>query len=131
MPLIVAIEPDGRQAAQLLKLARGSLNAKLVVTESTAQALGALNEGVPDLILTSPRLSKKDEKALADRLKSLDKAAAREAHERQPGRRLRSGVVRRANRGVSRARGGGACAAGCRYGQRGRDSDGSRSTRTR
>jgi len=76
MPLIVAIEPDGRQAALLLKLARGPLNAKLVVAESTERAFDAFREGVPDLILTSRRLSKKDEKALADRLKSLAGAAA-------------------------------------------------------
>jgi hypothetical protein len=77
MPLIVAIEPDRRQAAQLSALGRGPLRgAQLVVAGSTARAIAVLGGRVPDLILISALLSPKDEEALADRLRELDEVAA-------------------------------------------------------
>lgn len=72
MPLILAIEPDRRQASKIATLARGPLKADLLVAESTERAIEALAERVPDLILTSALLSPKDEAALADRLRELD-----------------------------------------------------------
>ena len=76
MPLIVAIEPDGRQAAQLTTLARSLLSVKLIVVDSTERAIAEIDRCVPDLILTSALLSGSDENALADRLRGLDAAAA-------------------------------------------------------
>jgi CheY-like chemotaxis protein len=76
MPLILAIEPDRRQANQLSTMVRGRLHAELVLGDSADRALAALGERVPDLILTSALLSPKDEAALAERLRSLDGVAA-------------------------------------------------------
>ena len=76
MPLILAIEPDRRQASQLTAMVRGRLHAELVLGESAERALAALGQRVPDLILTSALLSPKDETALGERLRSLDGAAA-------------------------------------------------------
>src|SRR5262245_34103137 len=76
MPLILAIEPDRRQASQLTAMVRGRLHAELVLGESAERALAALGQRVPDLILTSALLSPKDENALGERLRSLDGAAA-------------------------------------------------------
>jgi hypothetical protein len=75
MPLILAIEPDRRQAAQLTSMVKGKLQAELVLAESAERGLAALGNRVPDLILTSALLSPKDESELGDRLRSLDGAA--------------------------------------------------------
>jgi hypothetical protein len=64
MPLILAIEPDRRQASRVAAIARGTLGAELVVADSTEHGVAALNGRVPDLILTSMLLSPKDEAGL-------------------------------------------------------------------
>jgi len=74
MPLILAIEPDGRQASRLTALAKSPLHAELLVAESTAKAFAALGTRTPDLVLTSLLLSPKDGNELADRLRELDAA---------------------------------------------------------
>lgn len=74
MPLILAVEPDRKQAAKIAAMARGQLRAELVVTASAAGALAVLADRVPDLILTSQLLSPREEAALADRLRELDGA---------------------------------------------------------
>ena len=76
MPLILAIEPDRRQASQLTAMVRERLRAELVLADSAERALAALGDRIPDLILTSALLSTKDETVLADRLRALDVAAA-------------------------------------------------------
>jgi hypothetical protein len=76
MPLILAVEPDKRQAAQLAAVVRERLRADLVIADTAEHALAALGDRVPDLILTSALLSTRDETALADHLRSLDAAAA-------------------------------------------------------
>jgi CheY-like chemotaxis protein len=76
MPLILAIEPDSRQASRLTALAKSPLRAELLVAESTAKAFAALGTRTPDLILTSLLLSPKDENELADRLRELDAAGS-------------------------------------------------------
>ncbi|HYM25365.1 MAG TPA: hypothetical protein VEU08_19240 [Vicinamibacterales bacterium] len=76
MTLIVAIEPDRRQANYLSAMVRGRLKADLVLAESAEDALRALAGRVPDVILTSALLSPKDEAAIAEWLRSLDTAAA-------------------------------------------------------
>jgi len=64
MPLILAIEPDRRQAARVAALTRGALDAELVVADSTESATAALKGREPDLILTSLLLSPKEEAGL-------------------------------------------------------------------
>src|SRR3974390_1596192 len=76
MPLILAIEPDRRQAAQITSICRGHLRAEIIVGDSFEKVSAALGHRVPDLILTSPLISQKDEAALADRLRELQSAAA-------------------------------------------------------
>jgi hypothetical protein len=76
MPLILAIEPDRRQANQLNAMVRGRLQAELVLADSAQGALAALGDRVPDLILTSALLSPNDEVVLGERLRALDAAAS-------------------------------------------------------
>ena len=76
MTLIVAIEPDRRQANCLGAMVRGKLKAELVLADSAEGALTALGGRVPDVILTSALLSPKDETAIAEWLRTLDSAAA-------------------------------------------------------
>lgn len=75
MSLILAIEPDRRQAAKVYALA-DTLRVELIHGETTETALAALGARQPDLVLTSQLLSPKDEAALADRLRELDAAGA-------------------------------------------------------
>lgn len=75
MSLILAIEPDRRQAAKVYALA-DTLRVELIHGETTETALAALGVRQPDLVLTSQLLSPKDEAALADRLRELDAAGA-------------------------------------------------------
>lgn len=76
MSLILAIEPDKRQAAHLTAIARQRLKTEIVLGESAERALALLGDRIPDLILTTALLSPKDEGAIADRLRELDTRAA-------------------------------------------------------
>lgn len=76
MALILAIEPDRRQAGQLTAIVKGRLHAEFVIGDSAETALAALGARVPDLVLTTALLSPKDETALSERLRALDGAAA-------------------------------------------------------
>jgi hypothetical protein len=76
MPLILAIEPDKRQATQLRSIVKAQLEAELVLADSAERALAALGDRIPDLILTSALLLPKDEMALHERLRSLAGAAS-------------------------------------------------------
>src|SRR5262249_28344128 len=76
MALILAIEPDKRQASTLTAMVRGRLRAELVLGDSADRALAALGDRIPDLILTAALLPPKDESALGERLRSLNGAAA-------------------------------------------------------
>jgi hypothetical protein len=64
MPLILAIEPDRKQAGRITLLARGLPGTELVLADSTEQALATLGGRAPNLILTSLLLSPKDEAGL-------------------------------------------------------------------
>lgn len=72
MHLILAIEPDHRQASKLAMLAHNYLHTELVVTDSIGRALAILDERLPDLILTSHLLPLKHRAALTDRLREID-----------------------------------------------------------
>src|SRR3954451_1099257 len=73
MFLILAIEPDRRQANRLSAISRGPLrNAELVIVDTVDAALDVLARHAPDLVLTSMLLSAKDDALLARRLRELD-----------------------------------------------------------
>ena len=74
MALILAIEPDRRQASKVAAIAKNKLHAEIVQADTTEHAIEALGGRVPDLILTSLLLSRKDDAALADWLRESDEA---------------------------------------------------------
>src|SRR5829696_908316 len=74
MALILAIEPDRRQASKVAAIAKNRLHAEIVQADTTEHAIEALGGRVPDLILTSLLLSRKDDAALADWLRESDEA---------------------------------------------------------
>jgi hypothetical protein len=76
MALILAIESDRRQINHLTAMVRGKLRAELVLGDTAEAALERLGNRIPDLILTSPLLSPRDEQALSDRLRKLNGVAA-------------------------------------------------------
>jgi len=76
MQLILAIDADKRQAAQLAALVRGRFDAEFVQAESAGEALQVLAERVPDLIMTSPLLSPFDDGVLAEYLREIGPAGA-------------------------------------------------------
>ena len=78
MPLILAIEPDQRQAAQLADLIRGGLNADLVhaqTTEGALTALASIGDRVPDLVLVPSLLSAQEDAEIAGALRLIAAAA--------------------------------------------------------
>jgi CheY-like chemotaxis protein len=76
LPLILAVEADSRQAAELSSLFREECNAELVLASSAQQALAAVGNRIPDLVLTSALIPPRDEAALTAWLRHLGDAAA-------------------------------------------------------
>lgn len=77
MPLILAVEPDRRQASHIAEVLRGRPRTELVMAESAAAALKAIGARIPDVLLTSPLLSRQDEARVAEWLRGLGPDAAR------------------------------------------------------
>ena len=75
MPLILAVEPDRRQASQLKKLVRSGVGAELVLADTTERALDAIGNRIPDLVLIPALLSPQDDEALATALRVIAAAA--------------------------------------------------------
>jgi hypothetical protein len=75
MPLILAIEPDRRQAAQLSAVVRKRVNAELILVDTTEVALDAIGNRMPDLVLVPALLSPQDDAALAAALRVIAAAA--------------------------------------------------------
>ena len=76
MALILAVEPDHRQASRIAAVLRTRPRTELVIAESAGTALGLLAERIPDVLLTSPLLSPHDQAALDGWLRALGAAAA-------------------------------------------------------
>jgi CheY-like chemotaxis protein len=76
LPLIIAVEADSRQAAELSLLFQNEFKAELVLAGSAQQALAAIGDRVPDLVLTSALIPPKDEAELTAWLRNLGDAAA-------------------------------------------------------
>jgi CheY-like chemotaxis protein len=74
MSLVIAIEPDARQADILTRVVRQRTGVELVVTDTKDAAVEALHERIPDLILVSALLSPRDESDLSDHLRGLAEA---------------------------------------------------------
>ena len=70
-PLIMAVEPDPRQAAQLSALFRRQFQAELVLAGSTAAAMAQLHGRIPELVLTSALIQPRDEVELIAWLRGL------------------------------------------------------------
>ncbi|HEX9767064.1 MAG TPA: hypothetical protein VGA36_09895 [Nitriliruptorales bacterium] len=76
VPLILAINVDESQAAELASLVGDRLSAELVQSTSVGAGLLALGDRVPDLILTSPLLAPFDDGVLDEYLRDLGPATA-------------------------------------------------------
>jgi hypothetical protein len=75
MAIVLAIEPDRRQAAQLTAIVRHQVDAELVIADTTEGALDAIGNRVPDLVLVPALLSPQDDAALAAALRVIAAAA--------------------------------------------------------
>jgi hypothetical protein len=76
MQLILAIDSDPRRAEQLATLVQARLTVDLVQATSAGEGLQALQDRIPDLILTAPLLSPFDDGVLDEYLRDLGAAGA-------------------------------------------------------
>ena len=74
MPLILVIVADPHEAAQLATLIQGRLSVDLVQAAEVGEGLLALEDRIPDLILTPPLLSPFDDGVLDEYLRDLGPA---------------------------------------------------------
>src|SRR5712691_5624805 len=75
MPIILAIEPDKRQAAHVSAIVRHRVGAELILVDTTEGALDAIGTRVPDVVLVPALLSPQDDAALAAALRVIAAAA--------------------------------------------------------
>jgi len=75
MAIVLAIEPDRRQAAHLTAILKHQVDAELVIADTTEGALDAIGNRVPDLVLVPALLSPQDDAALAAALRVIAAAA--------------------------------------------------------
>src|SRR5438132_6018822 len=75
MAIILAIEPDRKQAAHLSAVVRHRVGAELILADTTEGALDAIGSRVPDLVLVPALLSPHDDLALAAALRYIAVAA--------------------------------------------------------
>jgi len=75
MSIILAIEPDRRQAAHVSAIVRHRVRAELILADTTEGALDAIGSQVPDLVLVPALLSPQDDAALNAALRVIAAAA--------------------------------------------------------
>src|SRR4051812_50069487 len=75
MAIVLAIEPDRRQAAHLAAIVRHQVHAELLIADTTEGALDAIGNRIPDLVLVPALLSPQDDAALAAALRVIAVAA--------------------------------------------------------
>src|SRR5258707_1002210 len=75
MPIVLAIEPDRRQAAHITAIVRHQVGAELLLADTTEGALDAIGDRIPDLVLVPALLSPQDDAALAAALRVIAAAA--------------------------------------------------------
>src|SRR4051812_49777760 len=71
MAIVLAIEPDRRQAAHLAAIVRHQVHAELLIADTTEGALDAIGNRIPDLVLVPALLSPQDDAALAAALRVI------------------------------------------------------------
>ena len=80
MALVLAVEPDHRQATILRRIVRETVRADLVLVDSRDAAVAALKARVPDVILLTALLSPRDEEELVAHLRTLAGAQHIQTH---------------------------------------------------
>ena len=78
--LVLAIEPDLRQAAIIKRIVREKAFADVAVVDSLDAAIEAMRTAMPDVLLLSALLSPRDEDHLIAHLKTLDGAGHLQTH---------------------------------------------------
>src|SRR5436305_12874595 len=71
MPIVLAIEPDRRQAGHVSAVVKHRVGAELILADTTEGALDAIGDRVPDLVLVPALLSPQDDAALAAALRVI------------------------------------------------------------
>ncbi len=80
LPLVLAIEPDLRQAAIVKRVVKERVQAEVVVVDSRDAAIAAIRTAIPDVVLVSMLLSPRDEDDLIQHLRTLEGAAHLQTH---------------------------------------------------
>jgi hypothetical protein len=78
--LVLAIEPDHRQATTLKRVIREIVKADLVLVESRDAAISAIDAQIPDVIIVTALLSPRDEEELVTHLRALEGAEHLQTH---------------------------------------------------
>jgi len=79
-PLVLAIEPDLRQAAIVKRIVREKVLADVTVVDSRDAALEAMRMSIPDVLLLSALLSPRDEDELFAHLRTLQHTEHLQTH---------------------------------------------------
>lgn len=79
-PLVLAIEPDLRQAAIVKRIVKDKALADIVVVDSRDAAIETMRTAMPDVLLLSALMSPRDEDELIAYLKTLENAAHLQTH---------------------------------------------------
>ena len=80
MALVLAIEPDLRQAEILTRIVREKVKADVVIVDSRDAAMEAMRSAMPDVMLLSALLSPRDEDELVAHLRTLEDAEHLQTH---------------------------------------------------
>ena len=80
MALVLAVEPDIRQATTLKRIVREHVRADLVIADSRDGAIAALGARIPDVVLITALLSPRDEEELIAYLRTLPGAHHIQTH---------------------------------------------------
>ena len=80
MALVLAIEPDLRQAEILTRIVREKVKADVVIVDSRDAAMEAMRSAIPDVMLLSALLSPRDEDELVAHLRTLEDAEHLQTH---------------------------------------------------
>ena len=78
--LVLAIEPDLRQAAIVKRIVKEKALADVIVVDSRDAAIEAMRTSMPDVLLLSALLSPRDEDELMTHLRTLDHAGHLQTH---------------------------------------------------